>query len=149
MLWEVDIYPAEGQPDLIGETAASDARDIGLADNLAITAARGYLIQGELDREQATRLADELLADRVVERTVVAPVGDELLVQPPDGRRCLIHVLLKPGVMDPVAQSYHFTSTTGVLANSSRRRLNPKNQLARRRQSRRRKRKKKGKRGKV
>ena len=105
MLWEVDIYPAEGQPDLIGEAAAGDAADMGLADSLEITAARGYLIQGELDRDQATRLADELLADRIVERTVVAPVGDELLAQPPDGRRRLIHVLLKPGVMDPVAQS--------------------------------------------
>ena len=105
MLWGVDIYPARGQPDLIGEAAAGDARDMGLAYDLAIRAARGYLIQGELDRDQATRLAEELLADRVVERTVVAPVGDELLIQPPDGRGCLIHVLLKPGVMDPVAQS--------------------------------------------
>jgi len=105
MLWEVDIYPGEGQPDLIGETVAGDAQDMGLADNLAITAARGYLIQGELDGDQATRLADELLADRLVERTVVAPVGDELLLRPPDGRERLIHVLFKPGVMDPVAQS--------------------------------------------
>ena len=79
MLWEVDIYPAEGQPDLIGEMVAGDAADMHLADNLAITAARGYLIQGELDQDQATRLADELLADRIVERTVVAPVGDERL----------------------------------------------------------------------
>ena len=62
MLWEVDIYPAEGQPDLIGEAVAGDAHDMGLGENLAISAARGYLIQGELDRDQATRLA---LADTV------------------------------------------------------------------------------------
>ena len=64
----------------------------------------GYLIQGDRSRP-GDRIADELLADRVVERTVVAPVGDPLLTQLPDGRAYWIHVLPKPGVMDPVAQS--------------------------------------------
>ena len=105
MLWEVDIYPAEGQPDLIAEQVAADAADLGLAADLAVSCARGYLIQGALDREQVARIADELLADRVVERTVVAPAGDDALARPPDGDRRLIHVLPKPGVMDPVAQS--------------------------------------------
>src|SRR3990172_10987509 len=105
MPWEIDIYPAEGQPDLIGDQVAADAADLGLAKHLAVAAARGYLIQGELDQEEVVRIAHELLADRVVERTVVAPVGDEALNVAPDGRRRLVHVLPKPGVMDPVAQS--------------------------------------------
>jgi len=105
MLWEIDIYPAEGQPDLIGDQVAGDTADLGLAENLAVTAARGYLVQASLDREQVIRIADELLADRLVERTVVAPVGNAALGQPPDGARQLVHVLPKPGVMDPVAQS--------------------------------------------
>ncbi len=50
MLWEVDIYPAKGQPDLIAGQAATDAADPGLAENLSISAARGYLIQGDLAR---------------------------------------------------------------------------------------------------
>ncbi|HUT92476.1 MAG TPA: AIR synthase-related protein, partial [Thermoguttaceae bacterium] len=105
MLWEIDIYSAEGQPDLIGDRVAGDTADLGLAENLAVTAARGYLVQAALDRKQVMRIADELLADRLVERTVVAPVGDAALGQPPAGRRQLVHVLPKPGVMDPVAQS--------------------------------------------
>ncbi len=105
MLWEVDIYPRAAQPDLIGSQVAADAADLGLADSLAVTAARGYLIQGDLSREQVSRIANELLADRVVERTVVAPAGDPSLVAAPDGRVHLIHVLPKPGVTDPVAQS--------------------------------------------
>ena len=105
MLWEVDIYPAEGQPDIIGGQVAVSAADLGLDGDLAISSARGYLIQGALDRRQVLQIAEELLADRVVERTVVAAVGDAALVQPPDGRQCVIHVIPKPGVMDPVAQS--------------------------------------------
>ncbi len=105
MLWEVDIYPNQGQPNRIARQVAADAADLGLARNLNVTAAYGYLIQGPLDRSQVNRIAAELLADRVVERTVVAPVGDPALQIAPDGCPRLIHVLPKPGVMDPVAQS--------------------------------------------
>jgi len=139
MLWEVDIYPAAGQPDLLGRTIASAAAELGLAADLKVLAARCYLIQADWDRPQAERVALELLTDRVVERAVVASVGDEALVRAPEavsererekGRKgererrreecvephsspllpfslspLLIHVLPKPGVMDPVAQS--------------------------------------------
>ncbi len=105
MLWEVDIYAAHGQPDLISRRTAADAADLGLAENLAVSAARGYLIQGDLEAGQVGRIAAELLADAVVERTVVAPVGDAALTVPPDGATNLVYVLPKPGVMDPVAMS--------------------------------------------
>lgn len=105
MLWEVDIYPSEGQPDRAARSVAADAADLGLAENLPVAAASGYLIQGNLSRDEIERLARELLADPVVERSVVAAVGDAALAAAPDGCSRLVHVLPKPGVMDPVAQS--------------------------------------------
>jgi phosphoribosylformylglycinamidine synthase len=146
MLWEVDIYPREGQPDLIARDVAASAADLGLARELNVTAARAYLLQGPLEAAQVRRISDELLADAVVERTVIAPVGDAALgdftlaargagsretgvrsteygVRSTEGGQSeitnpkseirnpiseiinLIHVLPKPGVMDPVAQS--------------------------------------------
>jgi phosphoribosylformylglycinamidine synthase len=114
MLWEVDIYPADGQPDRAARSVAAEAADLGIAENLPVTAASGYLIQGDLSRGDVERLARELLADPVVERAVVAQVGDASLSSRPrpvgEGRgeglpRRLVHVLPKPGVMDPVAQS--------------------------------------------
>ncbi|HET6882380.1 MAG TPA: phosphoribosylformylglycinamidine synthase subunit PurL [Pirellulales bacterium] len=105
MLWEVDIYPAEGQPDLAGKRIAADAVEMGLGDQLQIHAGHGYLLEGKLSAAEVKRLAAELLSDPVVERTVVAPAGDARLTQSPDGGATLIHVLPKPGVMDPVAQS--------------------------------------------
>jgi phosphoribosylformylglycinamidine synthase subunit PurSL len=105
MLWEVDIYAAEGQPDIGAAEVTAAAAELHLGADLAVTSVRGYLIQGDFDRAQVTRIADELLADRVVERTVVAPVGDAALNSLPGGRTHWIHVMPKPGVMDPVAQS--------------------------------------------
>jgi phosphoribosylformylglycinamidine synthase subunit PurSL len=112
MLWEVDIYPALGQPDLLGRPVSSAAAELGIAADLKVAAARGYLIQADWDRCQAERVALELLADRVVELAIVAPVGEETLNRMPapvagvNGKAArLIHVLPKPGVMDPVAQS--------------------------------------------
>lgn len=105
MLWEVDIYAANGQGDLAASRIRTDAADLGLAANLAVRSANGFLVEGPLDEAAAQKIADELLADRVVERTVVAPVGDQRLATPPGGEKRLVHVLMKPGVMDPVAQS--------------------------------------------
>ncbi|MBC8352550.1 MAG: phosphoribosylformylglycinamidine synthase subunit PurL [Planctomycetes bacterium] len=104
-LWEIDIYPGEGQPDRLGDAVAGDAADLELASDLSVTAARGFLVQGELDETQAIQLARELFADGVVERTVVARAGDQRLSEPPNGKPQLLHVMLKPGVMDPVADS--------------------------------------------
>ncbi|MBN1395641.1 MAG: phosphoribosylformylglycinamidine synthase, partial [Pirellulales bacterium] len=118
MLWEVDIYPAEGQPDVGAADAAASAAELHIAEKLSVKSARGYLIQGDFDREQIERIARELLSDPVIERTVVARVGDQLLTGKGDSPifsarklgqslsdAAWIHVLPKSGVMDPVAQS--------------------------------------------
>ncbi len=104
-LWEVDIYPRQGQPDLAAKFISADAADMGLCEHLELATARGFLVQGDLDESQMLKLSDELFADRVVERTVTAAAGDPQLAAPPNGKPHLVYVLPKPGVMDPVAQS--------------------------------------------
>ncbi|MBC7854398.1 MAG: hypothetical protein IAF94_13275, partial [Pirellulaceae bacterium] len=98
-LWEVDIHPAPGEPDLLGRSTAAQAHDLGLGD-LSIQAARGFLVQGDLSAADIERLANELFADLVVERPVVGKVGDDALSSDPaasSGRAApsltLIHVL--------------------------------------------------------
>jgi len=106
MLWEVDIYPAAGQFDLAADRLAAEAAELEITDALQATLARGYLIEGDLSREDAERIAHELLSDPVVERVVVGPPSE--LAQRPAGVPTpvqLVHVLPKPGVMDPVASS--------------------------------------------
>ena len=106
-LWEVDIYPAAGQPDIVAAGICTEAADLGLdgVSQLRVAAGRSFLIQGTITREQAEQLATELLADSIVESFVLAPVGDKRLTQSPHQGAQLVHVIPKPGVMDPVAAS--------------------------------------------
>ena len=105
MLWEVDIYPAGDLPNLEANRVAAEAVDLGFTDNLHVDAARCYLVQGDLTAEQIQRLAAELLSDSVVERTLVAPVGDATFAHLGDGYKNVVNVLPKPGVTDTVAES--------------------------------------------
>ncbi len=104
MLWEIDIYPAEGQPDRLGASMAADAADLGLPENITIRAAQGYLLEGDLTPPDV-ELAAQLFSDPVVERAVAAPVGDSRLAAPPADDLQPMCVLRKPGVMDPVSLS--------------------------------------------
>ncbi len=105
MLWEVDIYPAAGQKDRAAARLAAEAAELELAEGLDASGAHGYLVEGDLSRADVERTARELLSDAIVERTVIGRVGDAVLGEAPSGGGQVVHVLPKPGVMDPVAQS--------------------------------------------
>jgi phosphoribosylformylglycinamidine synthase len=100
MLWEVEIRTKEGDPDRARVCEEFDLLTHTHQGAALITgSARGYLLQGDLDRQQAERLVHELLLDPLVETGRLAEIN-----QAGPGT-VLATVLLKPGVMDPVAQS--------------------------------------------
>jgi phosphoribosylformylglycinamidine synthase len=109
-LWEVDVHPADGVEDRAASRLAAEAADLGIAEDLQVKTARGFLLEGELTKEQVATVAEELLVDGVVEQTVLAEAGDAALSAcrtngAANGQSQLIHVLPKPGVTDPVAES--------------------------------------------
>ena len=105
-LWEIDIHPAEMQPDRLGLEAMKTATDLGLGNRLQIRAARGFLLQGDLTIDEVQRYITPLLADSITEKVTAARVGDAILYeQKPIKDAAIVHVMPKAGVMDPVAQS--------------------------------------------
>lgn len=106
MLWEVEILPRTHDNE-----AARVNQELGLlthANDLAAVslASRGFLLEGELDQEAAQRLADELLVDPLVEVGRVGPLNAFRTARVDSQQHdALATVLLKPGVMDPVAES--------------------------------------------
>src|SRR5258708_19209765 len=99
MLWEIDI---ESKGESAEHCRACDEynlltqRDQG--HSVIRGASRGYLLEGDLDRQQAERLMNELLVDALVE---TGRLGELNATLPPQTRT----ILLKPGVMDPLALS--------------------------------------------
>jgi phosphoribosylformylglycinamidine synthase len=108
-LWQIDIYPAEGQVDREAIRISEEIAELGLGDHVSISFAKGFLVQGNFAYDEATRLAETLLCDGVTERSVVAIAGQDALHEPPGEQATMVNVLPKPGVMDPVA-----ASTVGV-----------------------------------
>lgn len=104
-LWQIDIWPEEGQPDRIARELLADAADLRLPESLKIAAVRGFLIEGDVCQDQATQIAKNLLVEPVVERFQLAKVGDDDINQSQSDRPNLIYVLPLPGVTDPQAES--------------------------------------------
>jgi phosphoribosylformylglycinamidine synthase len=104
-LWQIDIYPADGEVQRDAQRTAEEIHELGLGSDISVVYARGFLVQGDFARDDAVKLAESLLSDSVTERSVVAIAGQDVLNEPPGAETCLVNVLPKPGVMDPVAAS--------------------------------------------
>jgi phosphoribosylformylglycinamidine synthase len=102
MLWEFEILPKQHDPE-----SARVNEELGLLTHSAQTAvdlaSRGFLVEGPLDESQARRLLEELLQDPIAETGRVGGLNAFARFEP--HLHALATVLLKPGVMDPVAQS--------------------------------------------
>src|SRR6266545_6556573 len=98
MLWELEIKPLgkDGERERV-----CDEFDLlthtERGGDLIASSSRGFLLEGDLTDEHRKRLASEVLVDPLVEAGEFAPVGSR------PGH--YYTVLLKPGVMDPVAQT--------------------------------------------
>ncbi len=102
MLWEVEIHPL-GR-DVERERVCNEFDLLTHSQrgaDLVNASARGFLLEGDLNRHQAEKLQTELLADLLVESSNLT----ELKSERPVSSFLSLTVLLKPGVMDPVAQS--------------------------------------------
>src|SRR5580700_1200225 len=98
MRWDVEIRPLgrDGERERVcDEFDLLTHADRG--GDLISGSARGYLLEGPLGDSDVEKITNEVLADPLVETVTAAPVAAK------SGHYCT--VLLKPGVMDPVAQT--------------------------------------------
>src|SRR5262249_30695251 len=98
MYWEIEIQPKG--PDLERQRVAQEydlLTHTRRGTELTARSARGYILAGDLIRAQAEQLLAKLLADPLAETSRVSELHE------PPAEAPLATVLLKPGVMDPVA----------------------------------------------
>ena len=99
MLWEVEIRPLgkDGERERVcDEFDLLTHSDRG--GDWVSSSSRGYLLEGEFTDDEAGRLTRELLVDTVVEESTLNRIDHVSATYS-------FTVLLKPGVMDPVAES--------------------------------------------
>ncbi|WP_439620961.1 phosphoribosylformylglycinamidine synthase subunit PurL [Gemmata sp.] len=98
MLFEVEIRPLGRDAE---RERVCDEFDLlthaQRGGDLVAAAARGFLLEGDLTTEQVEQFTRDVLIDPLVETGTAAPAGTR-------GEQSYT-VLLKPGVMDPVAQT--------------------------------------------
>lgn len=110
VVWQVEITPRGGMVDRIGERILSELRDAHAPSELRISGARGFLIQTGRPLSEVTRAAEAILVDSIVEQYRILDAADpssSAVRGSHDPARSLLplHVLLKPGVTDPEADS--------------------------------------------
>jgi len=97
MVHRVEIRLKEGLADPQGQSVLAQIRELGIDAVQHVATCRLFFLAGPLSAEQAARAAAELLTDPVIETFSLDGRSD-------DGC-AVIEVHLKPGVMDPVAES--------------------------------------------
>src|SRR5690349_964823 len=100
MIYRIDVRTkaSEGEIDRAGEAVRRQIEEWGTKVG-AITTWRIFLLDTEAGQADVARIANELLADPVVEeaQTVIGHAAE--------AGKSRIEIHLKPGVMDPVADS--------------------------------------------
>ena len=105
MLWEVEIFPKgpDGERLCVAEDYDLLTHGAALAAGAEVVrkTSRGFLLHGDCRREDIEQLAAELLVDSVAELGEIHGESASGEIECRDAAT----VLLKPGVMDPVAMS--------------------------------------------
>ncbi len=103
MLWEIEIEPKGPDPERDRVAEEYDLLTHGRRGQALIArSARGYLVEGDLNRGQAQTLVRELLVDPLAETGRLGPLN---AAGASAAAVRLATVLLRPGVMDPAALS--------------------------------------------
>lgn len=102
MIYRIDVRTrtAAGEVDRAGEAIRREIAELGTKVG-AIATWRIFLLDTPASETQISKVAEELLADPIVEEAVVVGGGPSA----PDPGQSRIEIHLKPGVMDPVADS--------------------------------------------
>ena len=100
MFYKIEIKDKRGIFDAVGEGLLKDVLDLGIKTVAHAQFAQIYTLEGEISPEQANKICEELLVDKVAQEYCINPekkagAKNEFVVE----------VAYNPGVMDPVEES--------------------------------------------
>ena len=100
-IWQIETAVRPELTDPAGRSILADAREAGISSVTDVRVVRVFLVDADLDRPAAEKVAANLFADPVTDLwSVGEPVSARL-----SGRWNIVTITRKPGVMDPVEES--------------------------------------------
>jgi phosphoribosylformylglycinamidine synthase II len=111
MLWQVEIRQRRPESSHAARGVTEAARALGIEGCVRAEASVGWLVEGDLSRDDIERVAADLLCDPVSESWSVSGIGGPAsgVAQPGDpadaGLPVVLHVLPRTGVTDPAGES--------------------------------------------
>jgi phosphoribosylformylglycinamidine synthase II len=105
MLWQIDVIPRDAAADPAARGLVAGAADLGIGGCAHAASAAAWLVEGDLSEADVRRIAGEVLADPVTEDFHVGPIGAASLAAGRAGLPLILHVLPRPGVTDPAAET--------------------------------------------
>ncbi len=102
MIWRIEIKDKSGVFDAAGDSVLKDIIDCGIRSVQEVNVIQVYLVNGDIQENDARKIASDLLTDPVVQDCVVYAQNAKV----PAASGCTtIEISYNPGVMDPVEES--------------------------------------------
>ena len=101
MLYKIEVKDKPGIFDAVGSGIKKDILDLGIKAVQDVRFIQVYLVEGDISEEQAHRISEELLVDKVCQDYSL----DGRLAAVLTKNEFVVEVAYNPGVMDPVEES--------------------------------------------
>ncbi len=105
MLWRIEVKNKSSVKDPVGEAIKRDISDLGINSVKDVKMVQVYIIEGKLSRARVKKIADELLADLIIQKSRCGLLEDKKFASLPKKDRHIIEIAYNPGVMDPWQES--------------------------------------------
>jgi phosphoribosylformylglycinamidine synthase II len=98
----IEVRDKKGVYDAVAEHLKRDIKDLGFNKKLDVEYTQVYTIRGKFSKNDAERLAKEVLSDKVSQ---VFSLGFASPKTAPRRKKTIVEIAYNPGVMDPAAES--------------------------------------------
>ncbi len=106
MIRHLEIVPRQADTAVSStDRRGQEAEELGIPGSWVVRETRGLLIEGNLTESAIAEAAQKALLDPVIETGVVRTLGAGGKASPASSNEHLVHVLPKPGVTDPPAET--------------------------------------------
>ncbi len=105
MFWRIEVKNKSSVKDPVGEAIKRDIIDLGISSVKDVKMVQVYIIEGKLSALQVKKIAEELLADLIIQKSRYGLLEDKKFAGIAKKDHHVMEIAYNPGVMDPWQES--------------------------------------------